>query len=74
MATGGPQQYARIAAQLRTGRDVLALPLIGFDAGEPLPTTPAAALEATAGSVLAAAQGEPFVLVGHSSGGLLAYL
>ncbi|MDN2498901.1 alpha/beta fold hydrolase, partial [Nocardia nova] len=60
--------------QLRTGRDVLALPLIGFGAGEPLPATPVAALAALARGVLEAAQGQPFVLVGHSSGGLLAYL
>ncbi|WP_210743546.1 type I polyketide synthase [Nocardia cerradoensis] len=74
LATGGAHQYARIAAQLRTGRDVLALPLIGFGAGEPLPATPVAALAAVARGVLEAAQGEPFVLLGHSSGGLLAYL
>ncbi|MDN2502491.1 SDR family NAD(P)-dependent oxidoreductase, partial [Nocardia nova] len=46
LATGGAHQYARIASQLRTGRDVLALPLIGFGAGEPLPATPVAALAA----------------------------
>nr|WP_232329590.1 type I polyketide synthase [Nocardia violaceofusca] len=74
LATGGAHQYARIASQLRTGRDVLALPLIGFGAGEPLPATPVAALAAVARGVVAAAQGEPFVLLGHSSGGLLAYL
>ncbi|WP_063010349.1 type I polyketide synthase [Nocardia nova] len=74
LATGGAHQYARIASQLRTGRDVLALPLIGFGAGEPLPATPVAALAALARGVLEAVQGEPFVLLGHSSGGLLAYL
>ncbi|MFF0457525.1 SDR family NAD(P)-dependent oxidoreductase [Nocardia africana] len=74
LATGGAHQYARIASQLRAGREVLALPLIGFGAGEPLPATPVAALAALARGVLEATQGEPFVLLGHSSGGLLAYL
>ncbi|MFJ4656843.1 SDR family NAD(P)-dependent oxidoreductase [Nocardia sp. NPDC088792] len=74
LATGGAQLYARITSHLRAARDVLVLPPIGFAAGEPLPTTPAAAAEALARCVLEAAQGEPFVLLGHSSGGLLAYL
>ncbi|MFF0530972.1 SDR family NAD(P)-dependent oxidoreductase [Nocardia amikacinitolerans] len=74
LATGGAHQYARIASHLRTARDVLALAPIGCRTGEPLPTTPTAAAEAVARSVLEAAQGDPFVLVGYSSGGLLAYL
>ncbi|WP_431952958.1 SDR family NAD(P)-dependent oxidoreductase [Nocardia lijiangensis] len=74
LATGGAHQYARIASHLRTARDVSALTPIGCRTGEPLPTTPAAAAEAVARSVLEAAQGDPFVLVGYSSGGLLAYL
>jgi NAD(P)-dependent dehydrogenase (short-subunit alcohol dehydrogenase family)/thioesterase domain-containing protein/acyl carrier protein len=74
LATGGAHQYARIASHLRTARDVLALPPIGCRTGEPLPTTPTAAAEALTRSVLDAAQGDPFVLVGYSSGGLLAYL
>ncbi|WP_330249895.1 SDR family NAD(P)-dependent oxidoreductase [Nocardia sp. NBC_00565] len=74
LATGGAHQYARIASHLRTARDVLALPPIGFSTGEPVPTTPTAALEGLARCVLEAAQGDPFVLLGYSSGGLLAYL
>ncbi|MEV0297652.1 type I polyketide synthase [Nocardia sp. NPDC050710] len=74
LATGGAHQYARVVSHLRTARDVVVLPLIGFGAGEPLPTTPTTALEGLARCVLEAAQGEPFVLLGHSSGGLLAYL
>ncbi|MET8874231.1 SDR family NAD(P)-dependent oxidoreductase [Nocardia sp. NPDC004604] len=74
LATGGAHQYARIASHLRTARDVLALPPIGCRTGEPLPTTPTAAAEAVTRSVLEAAQGDPFVLVGYSSGGSLAYL
>ncbi|MFI7665477.1 SDR family NAD(P)-dependent oxidoreductase [Nocardia sp. NPDC049526] len=74
LATGGAHQYARITSHLRTTRDVLALPPIGFSTGEPLPATPTAALEALARCVLEVAQGDPFVLLGYSSGGLLAYL
>ncbi|MEV6335896.1 type I polyketide synthase [Nocardia vinacea] len=74
LATGGAHQYARVVSHLRTARDVVVLPLIGFGAGEPLPTTPTTALAGLARCVLEAAQGEPFVLLGHSSGGLLAYL
>ncbi|MET8774547.1 type I polyketide synthase [Nocardia sp. NPDC004654] len=74
LATGGAHQYARLASHLRTARDVLALSPIGCRTGEPLPTTPTAAAEAVARAVLDAAQGDPFVLVGYSSGGLLAYL
>ncbi|MGW0103126.1 thioesterase domain-containing protein [Nocardia sp. NPDC003354] len=74
LATGGAHQYARVTAHLRTGREVVVLPPIGFAADEPLPATPEAALETLACGVLEAAQGEPFVLLGYSSGGLLAYL
>ncbi|MBW0275541.1 hypothetical protein ATM97_19130 [Nocardia sp. MH4] len=74
LATGGAHQYARVTAQLRAGREVVVLPPIGFAADEPLPATPEAALETLACGVLDAAQGEPFVLLGYSSGGLLAYL
>ncbi|MGS2806027.1 SDR family NAD(P)-dependent oxidoreductase [Nocardia sp. MW-W600-9] len=74
LATGGAHQYARVTAHLRTGREVVVLPPIGFAADEPLPATPEAALETLACGVLDAAQGEPFVLLGYSSGGLLAYL
>lgn len=74
LATGSAHQYARIAAHLGTSRDIVAVSPIGCRTGEPLPATPTAALEAIARSVLDAAQGEPFVLLGYSSGGLLAYL
>nr|WP_067781357.1 type I polyketide synthase [Nocardia amikacinitolerans] len=73
LATGGAHQYARIASHLGGARDIVAVSPIGCRKGEPLPATPAAAAEAIARSVLAAAQGEPFVLLGYSSGGLLAY-
>jgi thioesterase domain-containing protein/acyl carrier protein len=74
MATGGAHQYARIASHLRTARDVCALSPMGFSTGDPLPATPTAALEALARCVLEAAQGDPFVLLGYSSGGLMSAL
>ncbi|MFB7270936.1 type I polyketide synthase [Streptomyces sp. NPDC056244] len=73
-ATGGVHQYARIAAHFRGKRHLSALPLMGFAPGEPLPATSEAAVRIVAESALHASDGEPFVLVGHSSGGSLAYL
>ncbi|MFJ9363894.1 SDR family NAD(P)-dependent oxidoreductase [Nocardia sp. NPDC101769] len=74
LATGGAHQYARIASHLRTERDVLAISPIGCRMGEELPATSRAALEALARNVIEAAQGDPFILLGYSSGGLLTYL
>ncbi|WP_373312638.1 type I polyketide synthase [Streptomyces candidus] len=73
-ATGGVHQYARIAAHFRGKRHVSALPLMGFAPGELLPATSEAAARIVAESALHASDGEPFVLVGHSTGGSLAYL
>ncbi|MFI9031221.1 type I polyketide synthase [Streptomyces sp. NPDC053560] len=73
-ATGGVHQYARIAAHFRGKRHVSALPLMGFAPGELLPATSEAAARIVAESVLMASDGEPFVMVGHSTGGSLAYL
>ncbi|MGW5234268.1 type I polyketide synthase, partial [Streptomyces nodosus] len=73
-ATGGVHQYARIAAHFRGKRHVSAIPLMGFAPGELLPATSEAAARIVAESVLMASDGEPFVMVGHSTGGSLAYL
>ncbi|WP_314177549.1 type I polyketide synthase [Streptomyces winkii] len=72
-ATAGVHMYARMAARLRGKRHVSALPLVGFAEGEMLPATTEAAARVVAESILHASDGEPFVLVGHSSGGTLAY-
>jgi polyene macrolide polyketide synthase len=72
-ASAGVHLYARMAAHLRGKRHVSALPLVGFAPGESLPATTEAAGRVVAESVLHASDGEPFVLVGHSSGGTLAY-
>jgi acyl transferase domain-containing protein/acyl carrier protein len=73
MVTGGPYQLARIASAFRGVRTVSAVPLSGFVAGESLPVTAEAAVELLTEQVLDAAEGEPFVLVGYSAGGVLAH-
>ncbi|MFJ2598878.1 SDR family NAD(P)-dependent oxidoreductase, partial [Streptomyces erythrochromogenes] len=72
-ANAGVHQYARLAAHFRGKRRVAALPLVGFETGERLPATPQAATRVIAESALRAAEGKPFALVGHSSGGSFAY-
>ncbi|MGO4431482.1 alpha/beta fold hydrolase, partial [Streptomyces sp. MCAF7] len=52
---------------------VSAVPLPGFAPGERLPATAEAAVAAAAECVRKAADGDPFVLLGYSSGGALAY-
>jgi thioesterase domain-containing protein len=71
LATSGPHQYARLAAALGGGWDVSALTLPGYRAGEPLPSTLDALVIALAAAVCRA--GQPYALVGYSSGGLLAH-
>ncbi|WP_210609286.1 type I polyketide synthase [Streptomyces rhizosphaericus] len=73
LSIGGPHQYARFAAGFRGHRDVWALGNPGFVAGERLPANPEAVVEAQAEAVLRETDGAPFVLLGHSSGGLLAH-
>ncbi|MEU5733256.1 type I polyketide synthase [Streptomyces antimycoticus] len=73
LSIGGPHQYARFAAGFRGHRDVWALGNPGFVAGERLPANAEAVIEAQAEAVLRETDGAPFVLLGHSSGGLLAH-
>ncbi|WP_329406153.1 type I polyketide synthase [Streptomyces sp. NBC_00704] len=73
MAGGGLHQHARLASHLRGARPVSALALPGFATGEPLPASAEAVVRAMADNVLDSAQGRPFVLLGYSSGGLIAY-
>ncbi|MFE3166115.1 type I polyketide synthase [Streptomyces sp. NPDC059224] len=72
LATSGPHQYARFAAGLRGRRAVSALALPGYLDGEPLPADRPAAVQSVTRQVEAAAGDRPVVLVGYSSGGLLA--
>jgi thioesterase domain-containing protein/acyl carrier protein len=73
MATGGTHQHARLAAYFRDVRHLSGLPSPGFGRGESLPSSVDALTSALAEAVLEAAEGEPFVLLGYSAGGLLAY-
>ncbi|WP_440581629.1 SDR family NAD(P)-dependent oxidoreductase [Streptomyces laculatispora] len=73
MATGGVHQHARLVSHFGGRHKISALPVPGFLAGESLPTSSDAAVQALARSVLDAADGKPFVLLGYSSGGTLAY-
>jgi thioesterase domain-containing protein len=67
----GAQQFARFAAAFRDDRDVFVLTQPGFAAGQRVPADVAAVAEVLADVVRQHATG-PFVLVGHSSGGLVA--
>ncbi|WP_316525167.1 type I polyketide synthase [Kitasatospora brasiliensis] len=73
MALGGAHQYARFASHFRGRREVVVPPVPGFGPGEALPRSVDAAVEVFVEGVLAAAAGEPFVLVGYSSGGQFAH-
>ncbi|MFD0311706.1 SDR family NAD(P)-dependent oxidoreductase, partial [Streptomyces sp. NPDC127119] len=74
MAGGGVHQHARLGAEFRDIRHVSALPLPGFQRGEALPDSTEALTRVLGEAVLEAAQGEPFALLGYSSGGLIAHV
>jgi surfactin synthase thioesterase subunit/acyl carrier protein len=73
VALGGPQQYARMAAQLQGVVSLSALSMPGFRLGEQLPASAGAAVDLLTESVRGAAGAEPFVLLGYSSAGVFAY-
>ncbi|MCP2341499.1 malonyl CoA-acyl carrier protein transacylase [Actinomadura rupiterrae] len=71
-AMSGPGLYARMARSLSDRRQVAAVPLAGFRPGERLPASAEHAVGSLADGVLRAVDERPFVLIGHSSGGVLA--
>ncbi|MHC3821057.1 type I polyketide synthase [Streptomyces sp. DT9] len=73
VALGGAHEYARFAAPFRDRHPVWALPNPGFGTSEALPPTRQALIEAHARYVLECADGGPFVLLGSSSGGVIAH-
>jgi acyl transferase domain-containing protein/thioesterase domain-containing protein len=73
LATAGPHQYVRCARAFSGIRDVLALSLPGFLGDEPLPASTQVVLASQAEAVRRAASAAPFVLMGHSAGGVLAH-
>jgi 8,8a-deoxyoleandolide synthase len=70
LVTSGPQQYARLAAELPG--PVWALDWPGFAPDSPLPADLDAAAGAVARQVERCADGGPYALAGYSSGGVLA--
>jgi thioesterase domain-containing protein/acyl carrier protein len=72
VALAGVHQYARFASAHRGTRDVWALPTPGFGRAEHLPASFEAVVRLQAEAVLRCADGGPFVLLGSSSGGILA--
>ncbi|MEU8784991.1 type I polyketide synthase [Streptomyces sp. NPDC048637] len=72
VALAGVHQYARFATAHQGRRDVWALPTPGFGRSEPLPASFDAVVRLQAEAVVRCAGGAPFVLLGSSSGGILA--
>jgi polyketide synthase 12 len=73
LATAGPHQYAKFASAFRGERNTTVLPLPGFIDGERVPATMDVVAEAHAEAIRRLVEGAPFVLAGHSTGGILAY-
>ncbi|THA34096.1 alpha/beta fold hydrolase, partial [Streptomyces sp. A1277] len=73
VALAGVHQYARFASAFRDVRDVIALAVPGFAAGEALPATEDALVALLARTVREQVGDAPFALLGSSSGGVLAY-
>ena len=69
----GVHEYTAFAGQFDGVRDVFALPQSGFAPDEKVPASFAAAIEAQAAAISSLVGGEPFALVGHSTGGLYAH-
>nr|WP_241678774.1 type I polyketide synthase [Streptomyces lasalocidi] len=68
-----PHQFMRFADAFDGERDVFACTLPGFRDAEPAPATWDAAIEVLAESIVRAVGDGPFVLVGYSTGGVLAH-
>ncbi|MFF1614854.1 alpha/beta fold hydrolase, partial [Amycolatopsis sp. NPDC058278] len=69
----GAHQYARLATAWQGYRDVVVVPQPGFIRGQRLPSDLDELLAGHVETVLSIAGGKPFVLVGHSSGGVVAH-
>ncbi|MDX3228191.1 SDR family NAD(P)-dependent oxidoreductase [Streptomyces sp. ME19-01-6] len=72
-ATAGPVQYARLSQLLQGERDVLSLINPGFAEGELLPDSFESFVELQIAAVRESVGDGPYVLLGHSAGGLIAY-
>ena len=68
----GPQEYFRLAARFQAQRPMSVLTEPGFRQGEPLPATLKDLVRVQA-EILSEADATPVILLGHSSGGLVAH-
>ena len=73
MVGSGPHQFARLARSFEGRRTLSALPLPGWRTDEPAPASWDLTIEALCEATLASAGLEDYVLVGYSSGGVLAH-
>ncbi|MFC0601449.1 type I polyketide synthase [Streptomyces palmae] len=73
VGVSGAHQYARLAAGVRGEQELWALPAPGFRAGERLPADLDALVRLHAADIAQITEGAPGVLLGHSSGGWIAY-
>jgi acyl transferase domain-containing protein/acyl-CoA synthetase (AMP-forming)/AMP-acid ligase II len=73
MGPMGAYQYSRFASAINGKRAMSVLSLPGFATGESLPANLDAVFRAQASAIRAYAEGEPFVLMGHSGGGYFAH-
>jgi acyl transferase domain-containing protein len=69
----GPQEYARLAGQFQDVRPISVISEPGFRQGEPLPASLSDLVGVQADIVARSVAETPFVLLGHSTGGLVAH-
>ncbi|WP_250294467.1 acyltransferase domain-containing protein, partial [Streptomyces atroolivaceus] len=72
-ATAGPLQYVGLAQQIQGERDVMVLVNPGFKEGELVPESFEAFLRLQVEALRSAVGSRPFVLLGHSAGGLIGH-
>ena len=72
-ATAGPVQYARMSRLFRGEREVVVLPNPGYIDDESVPDSFRTFIALQVEALRRAVGDEPFVLMGHSAGGLIAY-
>src|SRR5262249_52510690 len=73
VATASPHEYVAFARSFKDNRDVIVIPVPGYQRGEALPATLKVAIETHAEAIQRRAGDGAFVLVGYSTGGWLAY-
>ena len=73
VATGGPHEYVRFARGFNDRCTTFVVPVPGFAPGQLLPETLEAAVAAQVEGIRRHVHGREIALVGHSTGGILAY-